>query len=112
MLAHATVSNTARNSVDRLVWEPCHSYAVPCQGYSTSVGGASFMPHAGIFSPTATFGGFLVASDTRHHGSHHKTALEERLFEINVKRCQPSLAAIWQLIRIPGLVEGGESACW
>ena len=37
-LAHATASNTARNSIDRLVREPCHSYAVPCQGCSTSVG--------------------------------------------------------------------------
>ena len=28
----------------------------------------------------------LVAIDTRHHGSHHKTALEEGCFEINVKK--------------------------
>ena len=25
-LAYATVKNTVRNSIDRLVWEPCHSY--------------------------------------------------------------------------------------
>ena len=30
--------NTARNTIDQLVWEPCHNYTVPCKGRSTSVG--------------------------------------------------------------------------
>ena len=55
----------------------------------------------------------LVAIDTRHHDSHHKTALQERLFcDQRDKRSQPLLAADWQLIRYPGLVEAGESVCW
>ena len=56
-LAYATVKNTVPNSIDRLVWEPCHSYAVPCQERSTSVCGASFMPYAGFFSLAALYGG-------------------------------------------------------
>ena len=32
--AHATSLSTAPNSMDQLVWEPCHRYTVPCQGCS------------------------------------------------------------------------------
>ena len=54
----------------------------------------------------------LVAIDTQHHGSHHKIVLEEKLFLRSIcKRFHPLLAAIWQLIGNPGLVEAGESVC-
>ena len=41
--AHATVLSTTRNSIDQLVWDPCHAYTVLCRGFSTSVDEASFM---------------------------------------------------------------------
>ena len=54
----------------------------------------------------------LVEVDTQHHGSHHKIALEEKTVLRSMwKRSHPLLAAIWQLIRNPGLVEARESIC-
>ena len=89
-LAHATVSNTARDSIDRLVWEPCHSYAVPCQGYSTSVGRhhSCHMQVSSVLQQYLADDLLLVAIDTRHHDSHHKTALplKKGCFEINAKK--------------------------
>ena len=35
-------------SIDRLVWEPCNSYAVPCQELFHQRLRASFMPYAGF----------------------------------------------------------------
>ena len=97
-LAHATVSNTVRSSIDRLVWEPCRSYAVPCQGYSTSVG---------------------------RHCSHHtqvssiftihirRLPLKKGCLEINVeKKKDPNFCwLLFENSRNPGLAEAGESVC-
>ena len=87
-LAHATVSNTVRGNIDQLVWEPCHNYAVPCQVCSTSVWGHSscHMQVSSILQQYMVDDLLLVAIDTRHHDSHHKTVLEGRLFGINVKK--------------------------
>ena len=41
-----------------------------------------------------------------------RLSLNEGCFEINADKIQLLLAAIWQLIRNPGLVEAGESVCW
>ena len=81
-LAHATVSNTARNSIDLLVWEPCHSYAVLCQECSTIVEmhHSYHMQVSSILQQQMVDDLLLVAVGTQHHDSHHKIVLEERLF--------------------------------
>ena len=38
--------------------------------------------------------------------------LKKGCFEINVEKIPTLLAAIWQLIRNPGLVDARESVCW
>ena len=53
-LAHATAKNTVRNNIDRLVWEPCHSCAVPCRGFSTSVWERRSC-HTGLAASTGPF---------------------------------------------------------
>ena len=65
-LVYATVSNKARNSIDRVVWEPCNSSAVLCQECSTSVGRASYMPYAGFFSLAGIYGGWRASGGNWH----------------------------------------------
>ena len=54
----------------------------------------------------------LVAIDIRHQDSHHKTVLEKKAVLRSMwENSQLLVAAIWQLIRDPGLVEAKESVC-
>ena len=83
------------NSIRRLVWEPCHSYEMPCQECSTSVG-----RHR-----SCHFFRFLQScSNIRWMTcfwwplTHDITILFLKgCFEINVEKIQLVLAAIWQL---------------
>ena len=81
-LAHATADNTVRNSIDRLVWESYHKCVVLCQECSTSVGRhrSCHMQVSSVLQQYVVDDLLLVAIDIRHHDSHHKTVLEERLF--------------------------------
>ena len=80
-IAHATALNTARNTIDQLVWEPCHNYTMPCQGCSTRVGKhhSCHMQVSSNLQQCMEDDLLLVAIDAQHHGSHHKTVLEEKL---------------------------------
>ena len=68
-LAYATVKNTACNSINRHVWEPCHSNAVLCQECPTHMQVSSVLQQYMLDDL------LLVAVDIRHHDSHHKTVL-------------------------------------
>ena len=81
-LTRATVLSTARNSIDQLVWEPCHNLTVPCQGCSTSVGvhRSCHMQLSSILQQCMEDDLLLVAVDTQRHGSYHKIVLVGMLF--------------------------------
>ena len=51
------VLNTARSSIEQIVWEPCKRYAVTCQEYSTNVEEHRSCHMQGFFSLAAIFGG-------------------------------------------------------
>ena len=79
--AHATVEKTPRNSIDQLVWEPCHNYTVLCQACSTSVEvHHSCQKQVSIVLQQQKKDDLLLVEiDTQHHDSHHKTVFERRL---------------------------------
>ena len=76
--------------------------------------GASFIPYASLFNLAAKKTEddlLLVAIDTQHHDSHHKTVFEERLSRDQCEKMFQLLLAATQLIRNPGLLEARESVC-
>ena len=81
-LVHVTAENTVRNSIDQLVWEPCHSDAVLRLECSTSVWWRRSCPMqvSSVLQQHMVDDLLLVAIDIRHHDSHHKIVLEGRLF--------------------------------
>ena len=87
-LAYATAENTVRGSIDRLLWEPCHSYAVLRQECSTSVWGhrPCHVQVSSVLQQSMVDDRLLVVVGTQHHDSHHKTVLEDCCFEINVEK--------------------------
>ena len=113
-LAHATVLSTARNTIDQLVWEPCHTTQCLVKDVPPASGGIIHAICRFLQSCRNVWRSdlLLVAIDTQHHSSHHKTVLEEKLSQDQCgKDLNFCLAAIWQLNRNPGLVEAGESVC-
>ena len=68
---------TARNSIDRLVWEPCRSYAVPCHECSTSVGAhrSYHLQVSSVLQQYMVDDLLLEASDIRPLDSHHRDCL-------------------------------------
>ena len=109
-LVYATASNLVRSNIDQLVWESYHKCVVLSQECSTKVE----VHHSyqklvsSILQQCVVDDLRLVAVGTQHHDSRHKTFLEKRLLW---KRSQLLLAAIWQLIRNPGLAVAGKSVC-
>ena len=81
-LAYATAKNTVRNSIDRLVWEQCQSYAVLCRECSTSVWGhhSCHMQVSSVLQQCMVDDLLLVAIDIPHHDSDHRIVLEGGLF--------------------------------
>ena len=84
--AHATVLSTTRNSIDQLVWVPCHCYAVLCQRYSTNVWGhhSCHMQVSSILQQCSEDVLLLVEVDTQHH----------KLFQ-SAQDCQSGCSRVW-----------------
>ena len=81
--------STTRNSIDQIAWEPRHNYTVLCQGCSTSVGRhhACRVQVSSVLQQCKEDDLLLVAIDTQHHSSHHKTVLEGKLSQDQCERC-------------------------
>ena len=100
--------NTARGSVDRLVWKPNKNFAVPCQGCSTSAGGiihaiCMFLHLCSNMWWMTCFGWQLTHDITVHFT---RLSLKKSCFEINVEKIptfagchlatHPELLVLWK----------------